>query len=227
MNPIFKDDIYDFFEIFSSEKSIIAASSTKECVFSERDSRAEFVNRLCGNQPAAIPVQLHSANVKWVEAGAIFDECDGLLTKETNLALTLRTADCVALFLYFPNIQTIGLIHIGWRGYQRGILRKSAEILREAGANFSQGIAALGPSICGECYEIQSDVAELFPGKTSSRDGKIFLDLPNIIEKELIKLGLEKIERSQSCTYHDRHRYYSYRRDKTDKRMISVMMRKK
>jgi polyphenol oxidase len=215
----------DSYSIFEEFPQIIAGTSTRHHLFKENSPRDELVRQCCGDADIAVPVQVHSANVKWIQAGGVYSECDGLLTKESGIALTLRTADCVPLFLYAPDIKAVGLIHIGWRGFHKGIVSATASLLKKEGADFSQIVAALGASICGECYEIQHDVAALFPGKSIRRHHKLFLDLPELLHKELMQLGIRKIERSRFCTFHHAERYHSYRRDKTEERMISVMMR--
>ncbi len=215
----------DSYPIFEEYPEIVAGSSTKLSPFHSESPRSEMVQWLCGDLPFAVPVQVHSANVKWIEAGGHYSDCDGLLSRSKNLALTLRTADCIPLFLYAPDIETIGLIHIGWRGFHQGIVNVTAELLRKAGADFSKMAVAMGASICGECYEIQNDLVDLFPNEIKSRNGKKYLDLPHLVEKALQAKGIQKIERSRFCTYHNYERYHSYRQDKTEERMISVMMR--
>ena len=48
----------------------------------------------------AIPEQIHSANVKWINSPGYFKNLDGLITGNKQIILSLQTADCIPIFLY-------------------------------------------------------------------------------------------------------------------------------
>lgn len=116
--------------------------------------------------------QTHTTNVKRVgkkEAGfgvtrlKEYTYVDGLITNEPGVILSTFYADCVPLYFVDPVHKAIGLSHSGWRGTVERMGKKTLEAMREAfGTNPKDVIAAIGPSICQDCYEVSEDVAEHF-----------------------------------------------------------------
>ncbi len=92
-----------------------------------------------------------------------YRDVDGLITKEKGIVLCTFFADCVPLFFVDPVKKAIGLSHSGWRGTVRKIGKKTVERMQEEfGTNPADIHAAIGPSICQECYEVSEDVIEKF-----------------------------------------------------------------
>lgn len=116
--------------------------------------------------------QTHTANVRRVfktDQGKGFllerdyQDIDGLVTNEPGVVLTAFFADCVPLYFVDPVKRAIGLSHSGWKGTVQKIGKATVEMLqREFGSHPSDIITAIGPSICGDCYEVGWDVAEQF-----------------------------------------------------------------
>ena len=91
------------------------------------------------------------------------NDIDGLLTKEKGLVLVTSYADCVPLYFVDPVNQVIGLAHSGWRGTAGRIGKRMVELMQaHFGTRPEDIVAAIGPSICKECYEVSEDVAEVF-----------------------------------------------------------------
>ena len=68
-------------------------------------------------------------------------------------------ADCVPLFFVDPVHRAIGLSHSGWRGTVGRMGKVTLELMQEQyGTDPAQVFAAIGPSICQECYEVSGDV---------------------------------------------------------------------
>lgn len=92
-----------------------------------------------------------------------YDDVDGLITKEKGIALVTSYADCVPLYFVDPVHEVIGLAHSGWRGtVQRMGACMVDRMKQEFGSNPKDFFAAIGPSICRDCYEVSEDVAEAF-----------------------------------------------------------------
>lgn len=92
-----------------------------------------------------------------------YTDVDGLITKEKGIVLATFYADCVPLYFVDPVKEVIGLSHSGWRGTADGMGRVTVmRMQQEFGCNPSDIYAAIGPSICRECYEVSRDVAEAF-----------------------------------------------------------------
>ncbi len=116
--------------------------------------------------------QTHTANVRRVfktDQGKGFllerdyQDIDGLVTNDPGVVLAAFFADCVPLYFVDPVKRAIGLSHSGWKGTVQKIGKATVEMLqREFGSHPSDIITAIGPSICGDCYEVGWDVAEQF-----------------------------------------------------------------
>lgn len=110
-----------------------------------------------------MPQQTHTTNVGVVTSpDEQFPETDALITQTPGLAVGVRTADCVPVLLYAPDIRAVAAIHAGWKGTVGMIVAKTIDKLVEMGARPKIMKAAYGPSICGECYETGTDLAEKF-----------------------------------------------------------------
>lgn len=116
--------------------------------------------------------QTHTVNVRKVtEADAgkglvrprDYADVDGLITNVPGLVLVTSFADCVPLYFVDPVHRAIGMSHSGWRGTVGRIGRETLQAMeREYGTRPGDVICAVGPSICQDCYEVGSDVAEKF-----------------------------------------------------------------
>ena len=116
--------------------------------------------------------QTHTTNVRRVTVedkgkGMLvpvdYQDVDGLITNEQGVCLTTFYADCVPLFFVDPVHRAIGLSHSGRRGTVGQIGRVTLDKMREAfGTQAKDVIAAIGPSICQDCYEVSEDVIDEF-----------------------------------------------------------------
>ncbi len=183
--------------------------------------------------------QTHTTNIrvvtkedagKGVTCNRDYTDIDGLITAEKGLVLSCFTADCVPLYFVDPVKQVIGVAHSGWRGTVAGMGARMVERMsREFGCEPVNIIAAIGPSICQDCYEISEEVAVQFkqgvwepsridrycqeayeaglhptgklllPGKS---EGKYQLDLwlANVVVLRSAGVKLENIEVTDICT---------------------------
>lgn len=92
-----------------------------------------------------------------------YRDVDGLITKERGIVLCTFFADCVPLFFVDPVRKAIGLSHSGWKGTVQKIGKKTVEEMhRHFGSEPTDIHAAIGPSICQDCYEVGEEVIEKF-----------------------------------------------------------------
>lgn len=116
--------------------------------------------------------QTHTTNVRIVTEedrgkGIVkpldYEDVDGLVTNVPGLCLTTFYADCVPLFFVDPVHKAVGLSHSGWRGTVGRIGEETVKTMTsEYGTNPGDVIAAVGPSICQDCYEVSEDVIDQF-----------------------------------------------------------------
>ena len=106
--------------------------------------------------------QTHTTNVAVVRAedkGRRFMETDGMVTNVPGICLVTFYADCVPLYFLDPVKKAIGLSHSGWRGTVGRMGRVTIEKMQEEyESRPSDILAAVGPSICQDCYEVSEDV---------------------------------------------------------------------
>jgi YfiH family protein len=148
--------------------------------------------------------------------------CDGLITTKPNLQLAVMVADCIPLLLISK--EAVGAIHVGRAGLVNQIALKAIDMMRSVG---SQEIhAILGPSICGQCYEVpfemQQDVMQAHPRAfATTRKGTPALDLPQALIAVLISAGVS-YEASTICNFED-EMYFSHRRQNPTGRFAGVV----
>ncbi len=107
--------------------------------------------------------QVHGENV--VKADALnYREvrslhADAIITDVPELAVGIETADCVPVLLYDPAKPAVGAVHAGWRSTVKKIVQKAVNRMNEEfGSDPSRMIAAIGPAIGPECYEVDEPV---------------------------------------------------------------------
>lgn len=92
-----------------------------------------------------------------------YQNVDGMITNVPGLTLATFYADCVPLYFVDPVKRAIGLSHSGWRGTVGKIGKKTVERMEETyGSDPADIRAAIGPSICQDCYEVSVDVIDEF-----------------------------------------------------------------
>lgn len=112
-----------------------------------------------------------------------YTDIDGLITDVPGIILGSFHADCPPVYLIDPVKRAIGLVHSGWKGTKGKIAGKAVEMLHEHyDCSPEDLICAIGPSICGECYEIGEDVAAEFNSSFTEKelsDYGILIPYPN------------------------------------------------
>lgn len=181
--------------------------------------------------------QTHTANIKVIyEADrgkgfkneSEYDNTDGLITNVKGIMLSAYFADCVPIFLLDPVNKAVGMIHSGWRGTVQKISKNALiKMNEEYGTKARDIIAAIGPSICRDCYEVSKDVRDEFlnnfskeqvcdifcPSVKSEADDKYQLDLWLANKYILLEAGVlkENIEVTDICTCCNSELLFSHR----------------
>lgn len=185
------------------------------------------------NSPIVVPEQIHSKKIltikkkdKWKKIET--DGHDGILADVPGIVLTVRVADCLPIFLVDPLLKITGLIHAGWKGTLRGIVKEGISKASQVfGSNPEDLIFVLGPCIRRCCYEISESLAILFPKDCLTfTNRKIKLDLVKANLKQLLKSGVKrkKIFSTNLCTFCHGELLYSYRRDKDEKKRMTAFI---
>ena len=162
-------------------------------------------------------------------------EADAMVTNQAGIAIGVETADCVPVLLVDPVIPAIGAVHAGWRSTVKKIVRKAVQAMQdEFGSDPSRMLAAIGPAIGPECYEVDEPVMgpvkESFSlwQKAASPLGndKWSLDLVKLNRIALLQAGLPpgNVHALGLCTCCRRDLFYSFRAEGKTGRMLSVIM---
>ncbi|PLT30239.1 peptidoglycan editing factor PgeF [Peribacillus deserti] len=153
-----------------------------------------------------------------------FKGTDGLYTDQKGILLTLCFADCVPLYFAAPRTGMIGIAHAGWKGTVHGIGEKMVRIWQEEGIEASEIFAAIGPSICSDCYVVDDRVINFAKNRLEEvdkkpynliKEGQYALDLKKLNALILQKAGIpeENIQISSLCTSCHHHHFFSHRKD--------------
>lgn len=210
--------------IFSSMNLSYTRGDKKEAV----DENFRRIAAVFDSTPEKIVCsdQTHTVNVRRVteqDAGKgvvcpkDYRDVDGLITDVPELILATFYADCVPLFFVDMEHRVIGLSHSGWKGTVGRMGEVTLKAMKEAFGTRPENVrAAIGPSICQDCYEVSMDVAQQFeesvlkPGKVP---GKYQLDLWNANKMILLNAGIlpEHLEVTDICTCCNSDYLFSHR----------------
>ncbi|WP_322057463.1 peptidoglycan editing factor PgeF [Paraburkholderia sp. J63] len=198
--------------------------------------------------PAAWLKQIHGPVV--VDAAAALEaaragtplEADASVTNQPGIACTVMVADCMPVLLCDGAGRAVGAAHAGWRGLAAGVIEKTARRVAElAGCAASELHAYLGPAIGPQAFEVGEDVRDAFlhhveaAGDALRVDtvaafvprpeapGKYLADLGKLARLRFAEIGVTHISGGGMCTFTDRERFYSYRRERVTGRMAALI----
>ncbi len=173
--------------------------------------------------------QVHGDRIAVIEdnARALYEGYDGLVTARKHLVLGIYSADCAPVLIADEDKKILGAFHCGWRGVAGGIVPKGIALLRERWNSDPAHLrVSFGAHIKDCCYEVGEDVARVFPAAVRSVKGRTYLSLEKAVAQQAAGEGVppENIAAAQDCT-HCGSRHFSWRRDKTEHRMISMVVK--
>jgi YfiH family protein len=162
--------------------------------------------------------QVHGALVADLDTDASLVGKDASFTRKPSRICAILTADCLPVLIAAADGSLVGAAHAGWRGLAAGVL---ASTLKAMGADPASLIAWIGPGIGPGAYEVGPEVREAMlaamPGAAqafrANARSRFMADLPRIARAQLQELGLRRVHGGTACTYADKERYFSHRRD--------------
>ena len=166
-----------------------------------------------------------------------YSDVDGLISNVPQTVLTTFYADCVPIYLVDPVKKAIGLCHSGWRGTVGRISQVTiARMQKEYDSDPKDILAAVGPSICQNCYEVSGDVIEQFQDSFHEKywkelfyqkeNGKYQLNLWKANEILLEEAGITKehISVTDICTCCNPQLLYSHRASKGQRGNLAAFL---
>lgn len=172
--------------------------------------------------------QVHGTDVVEAEFGRAGAVADGSFTEMLGTVCAVLTADCLPVALCDRQGTRVAMVHAGWRGLCAGVIEAGVLALRVPGDEL---LAWLGPAIGPDAYEVGEEVRTAFvahdPEAASAfrecAPGKWLADMYALARQRLAAMGVTAVSGSGFCTYRERERFFSYRRDGATGRMASLI----
>jgi len=112
----------------------------------------------------------------------------------------------------------IGAAHAGWRGALAGVTDSVVAAMEQLGAKRDRVVAAVGPCIAQQSYEVDGTFRESFLADDAANarffaeTGKPYFNLSAYVAHRLEGAGLGRVETLDLDTYVDPDRFFSFRR---------------
>lgn len=136
--------------------------------------------------------------------------------REDSVVVGVLTADCVPILLADRDGNVAAAIHSGWRGTAANIAGAAVAALVADGVPASRLVAAIGPCIELDAFEVGPEVAAEFdPAFVREQSPRPHVDLVACVRQQLVTAGVDPraIAKVGGCTHTDPARYFSFRRD--------------
>lgn len=196
-----------------------------------------YVSMRVTKEPEAdvwMPRQVHGTSIVVLDEDRLSRgttvEADAVITRMVGQWIGVRTADCVPVLLYDSVARVVAAVHAGWRGTVAHILRQVIEqMVKDMGCHTENILAAVGPSISPEAFEVGEEVADEF--RKSGRGncvlrriwgprGEMLLLKPhvdlwqsNVMDMLEMGMELQNIDCTPWCTYEHWQQLFSARRE--------------
>jgi hypothetical protein len=182
-----------------------------------------LLNRLLPSEPVWLN-QMHGTVVADADRASCLPQADACIARHRASVCVVMTADCLPILLCDTQGSVVAAAHAGWKGLAAGVIEAAVKSMDVAPENI---MVWLGPAISQDAFEVGDEVRAAFvaiqPQASSAfipgRNGKWFADLYALARLRLNALGITRIYGGESCTFRERDRYFSYRRDGTTGRM--------
>jgi copper oxidase (laccase) domain-containing protein len=137
---------------------------------------------------------------------------DAIITSLPGVALVVRTADCLPVLIYRPEVNgnpaMVGAVHAGRKSSEQGLLGKVLSTIKRKYPKHTHGDAKglqiwFGPAICQNCYQI-------------NRETDLHYDLIGENLKQVLEVfgpSEAQVKQSKICTVCENSQWYSYRQE--------------
>ena len=194
-------------------------------------NRARLMQLLALPSEPAWLTQVHGttvANLDSLPDGAI--TADAAVTRQAGGVCVVMVADCLPVLFASGDGRRIAAAHAGWRGLSSGVLEQTVAAMGVRGEVLS---AWLGPAISKEHFQVGEEVRAAFVDADSgaadafvrNSNGRWQADLVSLARRRLAALDVTDVSGGEWCTFADRERFYSHRRDGKGGRMAALIWR--
>lgn len=169
--------------------------------------------------------QVHGTRVANADAANCVEQADASIARQGGSVCVVMTADCLPVLLCDADGTVVGAVHAGWKGLADGVIEATVNAMQVAPHKL---MAWLGPAIGPHAFEVgaevraafiahQAQAAEAFVAHGAA--GKYHADIYCLARQRLNALGITRIFGGEHCTFTERERFFSYRRDGVTGRM--------
>jgi YfiH family protein len=182
-----------------------------------------LLNSLLPSEPVWLN-QVHGTTVANADRASCLPQADACIARHRAAVCVVMTADCLPVLLCDSQGSVVGVAHAGWKGLAAGVIEAT---VKSMDVDPETVMAWLGPAISQDAFEVGDEVRAAFVAAqaqaasafVAGRSGKWFADLYALARLRLHALGISRVYGGGSCTYRERERYFSYRRDGSTGRM--------
>jgi len=172
--------------------------------------------------------QVHGTTVVDADRHPQTPQADAAFSRTKENICAVMLADCMPVLLTDEEGTVVAAAHAGWRGLSSGVIEAAFSAMQVDG---ERTLAWLGPAIGPKVYEVGEEVRAAFlkadrfseTAFVPNRPGHWLLDLYAVARQRLTKLGVTRIYGGGFCTYTEKDRFFSFRRDKTSDRMAALV----
>jgi len=180
--------------------------------------------------------QVHGAEVVDAANAACLPQADASVASRAGMVCAVMTADCLPVLLCDAAGTKVAAVHAGWRGLAAGVIEATVHSMGVPAATL---MAWLGPAIGSQAFEVGEEVREIFlrhdatattaftpsplMGEGRGAGEKFHADIYLLAQLRLQQLGVQQVYGGNFCTYTDRERFFSYRRDGQTGRMATII----
>lgn len=239
------------YKLFEEFENLVAFTTTKQTLKSKTpqftgDSNTDFESnrselaKIIGikSDQFIFPRQTHTncvAEISGIPETEI-NNTDALITDTVGICLCIQTADCVPILLFDPVKNVVASVHAGWRGTVKKIVQNTVQkMVSEHNSSPKNILAAIGPSISPEVYEVGDEVVhnakKSIPNSSltllKNGSGKTHFNLWEANKQILISAGIQRfnIEILGECTFQKNDKYFSARKEGIETgRLVSGIM---
>jgi YfiH family protein len=175
--------------------------------------------------------QVHGTGVLDADRTSGGDESfDAVVVRRAGTVAVIQVADCLPVLFAASDGQAVAAAHAGWRGLAAGVLEATLDRLAQPAGSV---MAWLGPAIGPGHFEVGDEVRTAFLGHDAgaadafaeNARARWQCDLGQLARRRLQALGVRQVYGGGWCTFADRARFFSYRRDGRCGRMGAFIWR--
>lgn len=169
--------------------------------------------------------QVHGTVVANADTASCHVQADACIARHRGAVCVVMTADCLPVLLCDEAGSVVGVAHAGWKGLVAGVVEATVTAMNVQPQKL---MAWLGPAIGQDAFEVGAEVRATFIAHQARAAeafvvhgdlGKYKADIYLLARQRLQALGINRIYGGTFCTYHQKDKFFSYRRDGVTGRM--------